>query len=161
MLSRPGSTSGVPLELASRVSYMPSLLSELDIVEVSGATGETLQTVTDTYFTLGSKLDLNWLRDRIVDLPRANRWQALARAALRDDLYSLHRSLTQEVLETSSSANGGAIGAWMDRNRASVNRCLGMIADIKASRIHDTTTLPVALREVRNLIRGGGATIEE
>ena len=30
-----------------------------------------------------------------------------------------------------------------------------MLADIKASRIYDTTTLPVALREVRNLIRGG------
>jgi hypothetical protein len=29
-----------------------------------------------------------------------------------------------------------------------------MLADIKASRIYDTTTLPVALREVRNLIRG-------
>ena len=32
-----------------------------------------------------------------------------------------------------------------------------MIADVKASRIYDTTTLPVALREVRNLIRGGAA----
>ena len=32
-----------------------------------------------------------------------------------------------------------------------------MIADIKASRTYDTTTLPVALREVRNLIRGGVA----
>ncbi len=31
-----------------------------------------------------------------------------------------------------------------------------MIADVKASRIYDTTTLPVALREVRNLIRSGG-----
>ena len=30
-----------------------------------------------------------------------------------------------------------------------------MLADIKASRAYDTTTLPVALREVRNLIRGG------
>jgi hypothetical protein len=28
-----------------------------------------------------------------------------------------------------------------------------MIADIQASGIHDTTTLPVALREVRNLVR--------
>ena len=30
-----------------------------------------------------------------------------------------------------------------------------IIADIKASRSYDTTTLPVALREVRNLIRTG------
>jgi hypothetical protein len=32
-----------------------------------------------------------------------------------------------------------------------------MLADIKASGVYDTTTLPVALREVRNLIRGGGS----
>jgi hypothetical protein len=29
-----------------------------------------------------------------------------------------------------------------------------MLGDIKGSREYDTTTLPVALREVRNLIRG-------
>ena len=33
-----------------------------------------------------------------------------------------------------------------------------MLADIKASRAYDTTTLPVALREVRNLIRAGAVT---
>ena len=46
----------------------------------------------ETYFRLGSRLELNWLRDRIIELPRANRWQALARAALRDDLYHLLRA---------------------------------------------------------------------
>jgi hypothetical protein len=30
-----------------------------------------------------------------------------------------------------------------------------MLADIKTARRYDTTTLPVALREIRNLIRGG------
>jgi hypothetical protein len=28
-----------------------------------------------------------------------------------------------------------------------------MVADVRASGVYDTTTLPVALREVRNLIR--------
>ena len=48
-----------------------------------------------TYFRSARRLELDWLRDRIIELPRANRWQALARAALRDDLYSLHRALTR------------------------------------------------------------------
>ena len=45
------------------------------------------------YVKLGSRVGLNWLRDRIIELPRTNRWQALARAALREDLYGVHRSL--------------------------------------------------------------------
>ena len=32
-----------------------------------------------------------------------------------------------------------------------------MLSDINASRVYDTTTLPVALREVRSLIRVAGA----
>ena len=111
----------------------------------------------ETYFQLGSRLELNWLREQILELPRANRWQALARAALRDDLYSLHRALTQEVLGAGApgAESSIAIEAWSRRNGAAIERCLGMLADIKASRMYDTTTLPVALREVRNLIRGG------
>jgi glutamate dehydrogenase len=150
--------AGVPTELAKRVSGMPSLLSVFDIVEVEGATHRELEVVMSTYFSLGSRLELNWLRDRIIELPRTNRWQALARAALRDDLYSLHRSLTQEVLETGGrdADADAAIEAWSQRDEARLERCLGMLADIKASRNYDMTTLPVALREVRNLLRGTG-----
>ena len=110
-----------------------------------------------TYFRVGARLELNWLRDRIIELPRTNRWQALARAALRDDLYSLHRALTQEVLDTAGPRAHAdeAIDSWIEQNQAAVKRAGGMVADIKGSRTYDMTTLPVALREVRNLIRGG------
>jgi glutamate dehydrogenase len=135
---------------------MPSLLSVFDIVQVADAIKRELEPVMVTYFSLGSRLELNWLRDRILDLPRENRWQALARAALRDDLYSLHRSLTQEVLDTGGRGTDAeqAIEDWSHRNGAALERAVGMLDDIKASRSYDTTTLPVALREVRNLIRG-------
>jgi glutamate dehydrogenase len=151
--------AGVPTELARRVAGMPAMLSVFDIVEVAEATKQEPDTVMSTYFRLGSRLELNWLRDRILELPRANRWQALARAALRDDLYSLHRALAQEVLEAGGPGvhSDSAIDAWSRRNGAAVERCLGMLADIKSSRVYDTTTLPVALREVRNLIREGAS----
>jgi glutamate dehydrogenase len=147
--------AGVPKELAERVASMPVLVSAFDIVEVAEATSRPLETVTETYFTIGSNIMLTWLRERIIELPRANRWQALARAALRDDLYSLHRAITQEVLE---SANGKAsaekaLEAWRERHDSAVERVQGVLADIRASRSYDMTTLPVALREVRNLVR--------
>jgi glutamate dehydrogenase len=108
------------------------------------------------YAGLGSRVGLNWLRDRIIELPRTNRWQALARAALREDLYGVHRSLTQEVIEAAGPDADGdeAIDAWAQRNADAVDRCMAILQDINASRSYDTTTLPVALREVRNLIRG-------
>jgi glutamate dehydrogenase len=155
--------ASVPADLAGRVAGMAALLSVFDIVEVAGATRHETQSVMRTYFSLGSGLELNWLRDRILELPRANRWQALARAALRDDLYSLHRALTQEVLESAApdADTDETIEAWKAQHSAGLERCLSILSDIKSSRNYDTTTLPVALREVRNLIRGGVAATAE
>jgi glutamate dehydrogenase len=119
-------------------------------------TGREFDDVMNTYFRLAYRLDLGWLRERIYELPRANRWQSLARAALRDDLLSAHRELTREVLD---SADGkppeAAIDAWISDHAGAVERSLSTLSDIRASRTYDTTTLPVALREVRTLIRGG------
>jgi glutamate dehydrogenase len=92
--------AGVPVELAARVAAMPALFSVLDTVEVARATGRELEAVARTYFALDTRLELDWLRDRINELPRSNRWQALARAALRDDLYGLHRALALDVLQS-------------------------------------------------------------
>jgi glutamate dehydrogenase len=146
--------AGVPTELAARTAAMSPLLAVFDIVEVADATEQQLEPVMTTYFRLGCQLELDWLRDRILELPRANRWQALARAALRDDLYTLHRALTRQVLDTGGpgAGSGTAIETWSARNETALKRCEAMIADIKGSRSYDTTTLPVALREVRNLI---------
>jgi glutamate dehydrogenase len=150
-------SAGVPKELAARSAAMPSMLAVFDTVEAAKATQRQQEMVMQVYFLLGAQLDLNWLRDRIIELPRANRWQALARASLRDELYSLHRAITQEVLQVAgrSSDPQEAIDKWHERNEQSIERALGMIGDVRASRSYDTTTLPVALREVRGLIRGG------
>jgi glutamate dehydrogenase len=152
--------AGVPPELARRAAGMQSMLALFDIVEVAAATERDPEDVLKVYFRLGSRLELNWLRERIIELPRANRWQALARAALRDDLFNLYRELTRKVLETGGpdADPQAAIGAWSERNAETLDRALGMVADIRASRIYDNTTLPVALREIRSLLRGTSRT---
>jgi glutamate dehydrogenase len=147
---------GVPAELARRAAGMPSMLALFDIVEVAAATERDPEDVLKVYFRLGSRLELNWLRDRIIELPRANRWQALARASLRDDLFNLYRELTRRVLGTGGGEVDAqaTIEAWSEQNAETLDRALGMVADIRASRIYDYTTLPVALREIRGLLRG-------
>ncbi|MHB8691381.1 MAG: NAD-glutamate dehydrogenase [Solirubrobacteraceae bacterium] len=151
---------GAPAELAHRVAGLPSMLAVFDVVEVAEAIARDPKVVMETYFAVASRLELDWLRDRILELPRANRWQALARAALRDDLYHLCRVLTLEVLETAGPSAGSvsAIDVWSERNAAGIDRCQKMLAEIRSARVYDTTTLPVAMRELRNLIHSAPAT---
>ncbi len=145
---------GVSLELAMRVAGLSTMFSTFDIVEVAAETGLDVRSVARTHFLLGSRLELHWLRDQIVALPRDDRWKALARAALRDDLYGLHRALTAEVLR--DTPEGADIDARVDRwiaNNPAAERCLETLADVRVGRVYDLTTLPVAVREVRNLIQ--------
>ena len=148
-------TAGVPASLAGRVAGMPSMIALFDIVEAARISKRAPKEVMTIYFKLAYRLELGWLRDRIIDLPRTNLWEALARAAMRDDLYSLHRSLTQDVLDTSEPGSecDTAIEAWEQRNQRGLARCVAMLDNIRASHSYNTTTLAVALREVRNLIR--------
>jgi glutamate dehydrogenase len=130
------------------------MFSTLDIVEVAAETGVDLETVARVHFDLGHRLQLHWLRDQIVALSRDDRWRALSRAALRDDLYGLHRALTAEVLRAADGRVVDAhamVEAWLATNPA-VDRTLETLADIRVGRVFDLTTLPVAVREVRNLL---------
>ncbi len=154
------SEAGVPRGLARRVAAMPLLSMSLDIVEIAETSGRTPEEVVGTYFPLGEQLRVDWLRDRILELPRADRWQALSRAALRDDMLALHRTITEQVLG-SGRLGWDAIERWMDELSEPLERTLGVIDDIRGTRVYDTTTLPVALRELRNLAARGSRAPDE
>jgi glutamate dehydrogenase len=152
----------VPQPLAGRVATLAALYAALDIVEVAAATQHSVAGVAGLHFLLGGRLHLHWLRDRVAALPRANRWEAMARAALRDDLFSLHAELTADVMRTGADGDGedadaaARLDAWIDANRPAVDRCLEILGEIRTGGTFDLTTLAVALREVRNLIQTAG-----
>jgi glutamate dehydrogenase len=145
---------GVPEALARRVAALPALFSALDVIDVARATGREREQVAAVYFALGQHLQLNWLRERILRLPRDDRWQALARAALRDDLYAVRASLTAEVLRASAARQDSAelVRRCFDHNQPAVDRCLAVLRDVAADDRADLATLSVALREVRGLV---------
>jgi len=150
---------GVPEQLAARVASMDALFSGLNVIEVASAAGSPVEAVAAVWFALGARLDLHWLRDQIARLSSQSRWEALARGALRDDLYSEQRDLTCQVLRPESRVEDAEtlIDGWMDENRSSLARCFDMLADLKEAETVDIAMLSVALREIRNLNQTGSA----
>jgi glutamate dehydrogenase len=149
----------VPTSLAERVAHLEALVPSLDIVEIAEAEGLDVVSVADVYFSLGAKLELQWLRDRIVALSRETRWAAMARAALRDDVYSEQAALTAEVLNAGarSAAAPQRVETWLDDNKGAVERTLQLLADIRTGGTLDLARLNVAVREIRNLIHSSGS----
>ena len=153
---------GVPHELASRVAHLEALVPALDLVEVGAATGLSFDEVTGVYFAIDDRLGLNSLRARITALPREERWGALARRALWEDLQSEQRALTADVLRQSGNGSvADRVSIWIAGNALSVERCLQVLADVKAGGASDLATLSVAVREIRNLIEATTALTRE
>jgi len=72
--------------------------------------------------------------------------------AMLDDLSSLQRTITGEVLRgADSGAPAKLVAAWEDRNRRSVERAVQLFGELRATSAVDAAMLSVALRELRNL----------
>ncbi|MGP3955377.1 NAD-glutamate dehydrogenase [Nonomuraea sp. 3N208] len=145
---------GVPLELAERVAGMVPAYSTLDLVEVASLTGRPVNEVGEVYFDLADRLQLARLRERIIALPRDNRWNSMARSALRDDLYAAHASLTRDVLAHSKPGlpPEERLARWSEGNSAAVSRARQTLSEIWESDNFDLATLSVALRAIRTLV---------
>ncbi|GAA3444404.1 NAD-glutamate dehydrogenase [Planomonospora venezuelensis] len=145
---------GVPGELAERVAAMVPAYSTFDLVEIAHGTGRPVNEAAEVYFDLADRLQLAALRERVIALPRDNRWNSMARAALRDDLYAAHAALTRDVLVHSEPglAPEERLARWADANWAAVARARQTLSEIWESDNFDLATLSVALRAVRTLV---------
>jgi glutamate dehydrogenase len=82
-----------------------------------------------------------------------NNWDALARAACRDDIDRQQRSLTESVMDycITSDNTEHSLDAWEAELKPLVNRWRQMIVDLRASTSEDFTMYAVALRELLDL----------
>jgi glutamate dehydrogenase len=93
--------------------------------------------------------------ERITKLPRRDRWQALARAALRDDLYSTISDITTSVLESTSAGATAEdrVLDWEGLNAEQLGRAKSMFDEVNSLEADDMASLSVALRLLRSIVR--------
>ncbi|GGT14987.1 NAD-glutamate dehydrogenase [Streptomyces chromofuscus] len=147
--------AGVPDELATPVAGFSSAFPTLDIVSVADHMGKEPMDVAEVYYDLADRLTITKLMDRISDLPRADRWQSMARAAIREDLYAAHAAVTSDVLAV---GNGSAtpeqrFKVWEQKNAAILGRARTTLEEIQSSDAFDLANLSVAMRTMRTLLR--------
>ncbi|MGJ5755467.1 glutamate dehydrogenase (NAD) [Streptomyces puniciscabiei] len=149
------SAAGVPDELATRVAGFSSAFPALDIVSVADRMGKEPLDVAEVYYDLADRLSITQLMDRIIELPRNDRWQSMARASIREDLYAAHAGLTADVL---AAGNGTStpeqrFEAWEQRNAPILSRARTTLEEIRGSETFDLANLSVAMRTMRTLLR--------
>ena len=144
---------GVPSALAERVAAMVPAYSAFDVVEVAATTGRDTGQTAEVYFDLADRLQIARLRDQIVLLPRDDRWNTMARGALRDDLYAAHAALARDVLMvTGPGTPEQRLAEWVSRNESAVRRATQTLTEIWETDRFTVATLSVAVRAIRTLV---------
>ncbi|MEV4272009.1 NAD-glutamate dehydrogenase [Micromonospora aurantiaca (nom. illeg.)] len=149
---------GLPRDLAEQATRLMYSFGLLDIVETAQGTGRDVSEVASVYFVLSDRFRVDALLSKISLLPREDRWQTLARMALRYDLYAALAALTAEVLGSTPEDVPPVerVQEWEQANATSIHRAHRAMGEFDESRA-DLSALSVLLRQIRTLVRTSAA----
>jgi len=104
---------------------------------------------------VADRLNLGRLLGYVVALARDDRWKATARAGLLDELYAAHAELTFNVLSAGPAGTSPTdrFEVWRARNSIQLAHAEQTLEDIVSTDTQDLTTVSVALRVIRTLLR--------
>ncbi|WP_431977843.1 NAD-glutamate dehydrogenase, partial [Micromonospora haikouensis] len=145
---------GLPRGLAEQATRLMYSFGLLDVVETAATSGRDVGEVASVYFVLSDRFRVDSLLSKISLLPRADRWQTLARMALRYDLYAALAALTAEVLGSTPDSLPPLerVEQWEQSNATSIHRARRAMGEFDESRA-DLAALSVLLRQIRTLVR--------
>ncbi len=149
---------GAPADFALRAASLLDLFSLLDAIEIAEEMEIPVADVAAVYYLTSEKFSIDDMLSRVSKLPRDDRWDALARGAMRDDLYAVLDALTRSVLATSEAGAAPAVRfeQWADANKDALTRARTALAGIERLDHAGIAPLSVALRTLRGVLRGGG-----
>lgn len=139
----------MPNDLSAILARLDFAVPLMDIIDIAEKGSVACDIVAQNYYHLERALQLDWLRCAITSLPRDNRWQSLARTALRDDLYRLQHSLVKLALSAATD-NPSFVDAWLMQRKSDVETCHQMFAELQAFENLDLAMLSAMMRELSN-----------
>jgi glutamate dehydrogenase len=151
---------GVPEDCAQRsaaLMYGYGLLDVVELTELSERDREPREPreVAALYYGLSEHLGIDVALTSVSALERGDRWHALARLALRDDLYGSLRAITLDGLREAAPGTpvDAAIAQWEKANASRLVRARAALHEVGTAGQLDLATLSVISRQLRGLAR--------
>ncbi|MFB9659551.1 NAD-glutamate dehydrogenase [Glycomyces mayteni] len=147
---------GMPAEIARDASAPIFGFGLVDVVECARLLETDLETTAKVYYGIAARVHLDEILNQISALPRTNRWQTLARSALRYDLYGAMAGLTASVLQAKPGTDPAeAVDSWAERNAAAIASVHEATEEAERSD-EKLAVLSVSLRQIRGLVETDG-----
>jgi len=142
---------GVPEALAQQLANTMVLGCAPDIIQLATGAGVSVREAAGVYFEVGERLHILWLLSTVLSLRVTSKWQALARANLREDTYRLHRNVAELALQHPGATPQERVETWVQSNPARITFGMRRLQELQTLNAHDFMTLAVGVRELRKL----------
>lgn len=152
---------GIPKALAKKIALMPVLSSACDIIRISVEQKMDLKNTARTYFELGERFHLDWMRQKARYLPHEDHWQSEAANGLLDQLYGSQAGMTVRILRDLNGGKGkkvsrdvSVVDVWAEKHAHLLKQLDSLFVDLRRSGTVDLTMLTVAEQRLRSLYGG-------
>ena len=145
---------GVPSDLARRHAFQGELVHGPDIISVAHATGRSVLEVARGFFLLGERLQIDWLEQRLEELPAGTRWQRWAQQSMEDDLFNAAAPGGRSRCWRTRAARpiDEAVDAFLEAHGEAFGRLERFMRGLAMEGVTDLAQLTVALRQIRSLL---------
>ena len=144
----------MPDDLARRHAFQGELVHGPDIIAVAHATGrERRCEVARGFFLLGERLHIDWLEQRLEELPAGTRWQRWAQQSMEDDLFRVRRQLVERGARDAPAARRSTrrSSAFFEDRAQTCERVKRFMRGLAMEGVTDLAQLTVALRQIRSI----------
>lgn len=146
---------GLPEDLAKQIALMPGLSSACDIIRISLEQKTNLINTSRSYFELGERFHIGWLRESARFIHSEDHWTTEATNGVVDQLFGVQARLTARVLrETNngrSKKDDSAVEKWIDDHPDILAQIDPLFVDLKRSQNIELPMLIIAEQRLRNI----------
>ena len=148
---------GLPDDLARTIAMMPLLFSACDIIRIAMDHKADILLTGQTYFSLGARFHMDWLRQQARYLKADNKWQREAKSGLVDQLFSCQAGMTMRVLrDTACKGKNGKplFECWLEDHQQTASQIDPLFHDLRKAGTIDLPMLIIAEQRLRHLYGG-------
>lgn len=137
----------IPESIAKKFAALETLSSACEILNIQKNCPKVkLKTIAETYYAIGNRLALGFLRTAARRMQAESYWQRLAQRNFLDGFYDQQMRLTLAALKS------GTFEKWLETNTAKITQHDTFIQDLRGLEYIDTAILMVASRRVESLL---------
>lgn len=145
--------AGVEESLASWGAGLLPLVRMLDVIHIAQSYDADPRAVARLYFQAADMVGFAALMAKVRALPQADRWESLARASLREDLYAVLTDLVSVIVEQAEGDLAGVdLDAWFTSGGDVAERALESLRGALVVDEPNLAVLSVAVRKLRTVV---------